>query len=115
MKRSVSRYSVSPARSRYSVTTLEPGASEVFTHGWTSSPRWTALRASTPAPSMTDGFEVFVQLVIAAMTTWPWSSSNSSPDSVSTWTWLGERSAIAVATSPRAGASSRAPAWSRPL
>src|SRR5256885_10399376 len=68
---SASRYSVSPARSRYSVTTFEPGASEVFTHGWTSSPRWAALRASTPAPSMTDGFEVFVQLVIAAITTRP--------------------------------------------
>src|SRR5205807_9602331 len=62
---SASRYSVSPARSRYSVTTFEPGASEVFTHGWTSSPRWTALRASTPAPSITEGLDVFVQLVIA--------------------------------------------------
>jgi hypothetical protein len=53
------------------VTTLEPGAREVLTHGLTSRPRWTALRASTPAPIITDGFEVFVQLVMAAMTTCP--------------------------------------------
>ena len=31
---------------------------------------------------MTDGLEVFVHDVIAAMTTWPWSSSNVSPSSV---------------------------------
>ena len=30
--------------------------------------------ASRPAPIITDGFDVFVQLVIAAITTWPWSS-----------------------------------------
>ena len=44
-----------------------------------SGPRCTALRASSPAPSITDGFEVFVQLVIAAITTWPWSSSVVGP------------------------------------
>ena len=57
------------------MTTFEPGASEVLTHGLTRRPRWTALRASSPAPSITDGFEVLVQLVIAAITTWPLSSS----------------------------------------
>ena len=31
---------------------------------------------ASPAASITDGFEVFVQRVIAAITTWPWSSSN---------------------------------------
>src|ERR671931_2138355 len=60
------------------MTTLEPGASEVFTHGLARMPRWTALRASRPAASITDGLEVLVQLVMAAITTWPWSSSNSS-------------------------------------
>jgi len=50
---------------------LEPGASEVFTHGFTLSPFFTALRASRPAASMTPGFDVLVQLVIAAMTTAP--------------------------------------------
>src|ERR687887_1349171 len=60
------------------MTTLEPGASEVFTHGLARRPRSTALRASRPAASITDGLEGLVQLVMAAITTWPWSSSNSS-------------------------------------
>jgi hypothetical protein len=51
------------------VTTREPGASDVFTHGGTDKPRATALRASNPAPIITDGFDVFVHDVIAAMTT----------------------------------------------
>src|SRR5476649_874896 len=79
LKPSLSRYSVSPARSRYWVTTLDPGASDVLTHGLTFSPFFTALRARSPAPSMTDGFDVLVQLVIAAITTWPWSSSVAVP------------------------------------
>ena len=53
------------------MTTVEPGASEVFTHGLTSSPRSTALRAKSPAATITEGLEVFVQLVIAAITTRP--------------------------------------------
>ncbi len=32
-----------------------------------------------PAPTITEGFEVLVQLVIAAMTTWPWSTSKLFP------------------------------------
>ena len=63
------------------MTTFEPGASEVFTHGLERRPRATALRASTPAPTITEGFEVLVQLVIAAITTSPWSSSKLSPSS----------------------------------
>ena len=63
-----------PALSRYSVTTFEPGASEVFTHGLLCSPRASALRARMPAPTITDGLDVLVQLVIAAITTCPWSS-----------------------------------------
>ena len=63
------------------MTTVEPGASEVFTHGLRSRPRSTALRASRPAPTITDGLEVLVQLVIAAITTRPWSSSKVSPSS----------------------------------
>ncbi len=57
------------------MTTWLPGASEVFTHGFTLRPRWTALRATSPAASMTLGFEVLVQLVMAAITTWPSFSS----------------------------------------
>ena len=45
----------------------------VFTQGLTVRPRLTALRASSAAPSITDGFEVFVHEVIAAITTAPWS------------------------------------------
>src|SRR3954447_1188458 len=61
------------------MTTFEPGASDVFTHGLRVSPRSTALRASRPAPTMTNGLDVLVHEVIAATTTAPWSSSNSSP------------------------------------
>ena len=61
------------------MTTVEPGASEVFTQGLLCSPRSSALRASSPAPIITDGFEVLVQLVIAAITTRPWSRSKVSP------------------------------------
>src|SRR5437764_4837722 len=60
-KPSSSRGSVRPARSRYSVTTLEPGASDVFTHGLERSPRVTALRARIPAPIIPDGFDGLVQ------------------------------------------------------
>jgi hypothetical protein len=54
---------------------LEPGARLVFTHGFARSPRSTAFFASSPAPTITCGFDVFVQLVIAAMTTEPCSIS----------------------------------------
>src|ERR687885_771415 len=59
------------------MTTLDPGASEVFTHGLTVRPRSTALRASSPAASITDGLDVLVQLVIGAMTTCPGSGVRS--------------------------------------
>src|SRR5919202_628281 len=63
------------------MTTLEPGAREVLTQGLASSPRSTAFLASRPAASMTDGLEVLVQLVIAAITTSPWSRSKPVPSS----------------------------------
>ena len=56
---------------RYSVTTIEPGASEVFTQAGTVRPLSTAFFASNPAATSTDGFEVLVQLVMAAITTLP--------------------------------------------
>ena len=94
---SLSRYGVRPAASRYSVTTREPGASEVFTHGFDSSPASTARFASSPAASITVGFDVFVQLVIAAITTepcrtTPWFSGTGSSDPGST------RSSVSTAT-----------------
>ena len=53
------------------MTTREPGASEVFTQGLHCRPASTALRASRPAAIITEGLDVLVQLVIAAMTTDP--------------------------------------------
>ena len=70
------------------MTTLEPGASEVLTHGLEARPRSTALRASSPAASITDGLEVLVQEVMAAMTTCPWSRSKRVPSSRVTGTRL---------------------------
>ena len=43
----------------------------VFTQGLTVRPRLTAFRASSAAPSITDGLDVLVQEVIAAITTAP--------------------------------------------
>src|SRR4051794_31294474 len=64
------------------MTTFEPGASEVLTHGLRCRPRSTALRASSPAPTITNGFEVLVHEVMAATTTAPWSIATSSPSRV---------------------------------
>src|SRR5580693_9094078 len=75
LKPSLSRSACNPDLFRYSATTCEPGASEVFTHGLTVSPLAAALRASRPAPIMTLGFDVLVQDVIAAITTSPWPRS----------------------------------------
>ena len=57
------------------VTTFDPGASDVFTHGFTVMPFSTAFFATRPAPSMTAGLDVFVHEVIAAITTSPWPRS----------------------------------------
>src|SRR5439155_12299497 len=80
------------------MTTLEPGASVVFTHGLLASPLSTALRASRAAPIITCGLDVLVHEVIAAMTTAPWSSSYVSPFSPVTMTgWLGRPAALVAA------------------
>ena len=63
--------SSSPEVCKYSVTTLEPGARLVLTCGATESPLSTAFFARRPAPIMTEGLEVLVQLVMAAMTAEP--------------------------------------------
>ena len=77
------------------MTTFEPGASVVLTQGLRSRPASTAFLASSAAPIMTDGLEVLVQEVMAAMTTEPWSTSvwcrrPGSP-------WAGARAAVAAA------------------
>jgi hypothetical protein len=53
------------------VTTFEPGARLDFTQGRRSRPRSTAFFARSPAATITDGFDVFVHEVIAAITTAP--------------------------------------------
>ena len=53
------------------MTTFDPGASDVLTHGLRVKPSAAAFCATKPAAIMTLGFEVFVQLVSAAMTTAP--------------------------------------------
>src|SRR5215218_7059023 len=64
---SCSRYGSRPALVRYSVTTREPGASDVLMCCDTVRPFSTAFFASSPAASSTPGFDVFVHDVIAAM------------------------------------------------
>ena len=61
------------------MTTLEPGARLVLTQGLALRPRAAAFLASRPAPTITDGLEVLVQLVMAEITTEPWVSSKESP------------------------------------
>src|SRR5215831_10543375 len=61
------------------MTTLDPGARLVFTQGLAFNPRSTAFFASKPAASMTDGFDVLVQLVMAAMTTEPFFNATGWP------------------------------------
>ncbi|MNP81208.1 hypothetical protein D3C76_1795100 [compost metagenome] len=53
------------------MTTLEPGASELLTHGLRVRPFSTAFFATSPAAIITLGLEVLVQEVIAAITTAP--------------------------------------------
>ena len=74
------------------MTARDPGASDVLTHGAHDSPRATALRASMPAASITTGFEVFVQEVIAASTTDPCASDAEAPPCAG----VGDRPADAV-------------------
>src|SRR6266853_5075017 len=59
------RGAVSPAWPRYSVTTFEPGARLDLTHGFDFNPRSTAFFARSPAATITEGVDVFVQLVMA--------------------------------------------------
>src|SRR5260370_6302226 len=85
------------------MTTLEPGASVVFTHGLRDRPASTAFFASRAAPTMTEGLEVFVQDVIAAITTQPWSTQVSVPSSSLTRTGEDGRGNASAATGSEAG------------
>ncbi len=79
------------------MTTFDPGASDVFTHGLRLRPRSFALRATRPAPIITSGLDVFVQDVIAAITTSPSPRSKVCP------------SLITVAVTPGIDPSGRRP------
>src|SRR5581483_1550151 len=85
------------------MTTLEPGASVVFTQGLRDSPRSTAFLASSAAPTITDGFDVFVHEVMAAITTEPWSMAVSVPSSRVTGTGFDARGSASTATGSEAG------------
>ena len=91
------------------MTAREPGASEVLTVGPTRRPRATAFRASSPAPTMTVGLEVFVQDVIAAIATEPWRMTAASTVEL-------DRDAAVLRGAGRAafvGQALEAPRWSR--
>ena len=80
-KPSCSNSDIKPASSKYKATALDPGASELFTHGLRNKPNLFALRANKPAAIILRGLFVLVQLVIAAMMTAP---SGMRPGSFST-------------------------------
>src|SRR6476469_5591903 len=88
---------MSPAASRYAVTTRDPGASEVLTVGPTDSPRAIAFRASSPAPTMTVGLDVFVHDVIAAIATDPVRISADVPPTVTVVAGYAAFSSLVVA------------------
>src|SRR5262249_60122844 len=79
------------------------GASVVFPHGWRSGPASTALRASSAAPTITDGLEVLVHEVMAAITTEPWSTAVLVPSSRVTWAGWDGRPVASPATGSDAG------------
>ena len=89
------------------MTTLEPGAREVFTHGRRVRPLARALRASRPAATITSGLDVLVQLVMAAMTTRPWSRLVSVPSERVTSTLCDVGGAWSHATWRRGGRAPR--------
>src|SRR5215468_6780660 len=92
------------------MTTLEPGASVVLTHGLRARPRSTAFLASSAAPTMTLGLDVLVHDVMAAMTTAPWSSSQVVPSESVIWVGLvGRPSAVDAAETYSCGGA--APFW----
>ena len=89
------------------MTTFEPGASDVFTHGLRESPFSTAFFASSAAPIITVGLDVLVHEVMAATTTAPWSTSTCWPSRLTVAGLLGRppRSAAFGRRVRRAGRS----------
>src|SRR5690242_842930 len=85
------------------MTTLDPGASVVLTQGLRFRPASTALRASIAAPTITNGFDVLVHEVMAAITTEPWSTVVSVPSSRLTCTGEEARAPEPLETGSEAG------------
>src|SRR5438067_9523127 len=85
------------------MTTLDPGASDVLTHGLTVRPRSTAFLATSAAPTITNGLEVLVHEVMAAMTTAPWSRVTDVPLAKVTAVGWDGRSGDAATTSCSSG------------
>src|SRR5690348_12832881 len=85
------------------MTTFDPGASVVLTHGLRVRPRSTAFFASSAAATITEGLDVFVQDVIAAIATAPWSSTHSVPSARVTRVGLDVRPSAPFAADAGAG------------
>src|SRR5256885_2127660 len=64
------------------MTVFEPGARLVLTQGFVLRPSPAAFLAKSPAPMSTEGFEVLVHEVMAAMTTEPWPTLQDWPSIV---------------------------------
>src|SRR5271155_4068682 len=86
----------------------------VFTQGLEVRPFSTAFRASSAAPNITWGLDVLVHEVIAAITTAPWSTTNSPSSSDFTVTGLLTRPlacfvvvSVAIAQRPRVAGRER--------
>ena len=79
----------------------------VLTQGLTVRPLFTAFRASSAAPSITDGLDVLVHEVIEAMTTAPWSRVKLPYSVVSTFVGFDGRPAAPSAAENRAPTNSR--------
>src|SRR5665213_4429348 len=93
------------------MTTRDPGARVVLTHGLEVRPLATALRATSPGATMTWGLEVLVHEVMAATTTWPSAISSSPlPSREAVWA-LGSRSS--AVRNQTAAASRVTRSWGR--
>ena len=62
------------------MTTFDPAPATSSPTAWSCRPFSTAFLASRPAATSTDGFDVLVQLVIAAITTEPFFTSGDGFD-----------------------------------
>src|ERR1700744_2495010 len=94
------------------MTTLDPGASVVLTQYVLLRHAAPAFLASRAAPTMTDGLEVLVQEVMAAITTEPWSMVTSVPSSIVTRVGVECSGRPSSASSPGSSSAALSPGWS---